>query len=104
MRVDLYLRVGFGAVRNWIDVIGGVLFLLPICLILTWFTWRLVRPVVGHRRGLAECRRPAALAGQAAAALGFALMALQGISEIIKRIAALCGLIGGEFEYQKPLQ
>jgi TRAP-type mannitol/chloroaromatic compound transport system permease small subunit len=31
-------------------------------------------------------------------------MALQGISEIIKRIAALEDLIEAEFKYEKPLQ
>jgi TRAP-type mannitol/chloroaromatic compound transport system permease small subunit len=36
--------------------------------------------------------------------VGFALMALQGISEIIKRIAALEHVIEADFKYEKPLQ
>ena len=36
--------------------------------------------------------------------LGFVLMALQGISEIIKRIAALEHVIDADFKYEKPLQ
>ena len=36
--------------------------------------------------------------------IGFALMALQGISEIIKRFAALEHVIDMEFKYEKPLQ
>ena len=36
--------------------------------------------------------------------VGFALMALQGISEIIKRVAALEHVIDIEFKYEKPLQ
>lgn len=36
--------------------------------------------------------------------IGFALMALQGISEIIKRIAALEHVIEADFKYEKPLQ
>jgi len=36
--------------------------------------------------------------------VGFALMAAQGISEIIKRIAALEHVIDIEFKYEKPLQ
>ena len=36
--------------------------------------------------------------------VGFVLMALQGISEIIKRIAALEHVIDIEFKYEKPLQ
>jgi TRAP-type mannitol/chloroaromatic compound transport system permease small subunit len=36
--------------------------------------------------------------------LGFGLMALQGISEIIKRIQALIEHGQLQFEYEKPLQ
>jgi TRAP-type mannitol/chloroaromatic compound transport system permease small subunit len=36
--------------------------------------------------------------------VGFFLMALQGISEIIKRIAALEHVIEMEFKYEKPIQ
>ena len=36
--------------------------------------------------------------------VGFFLMALQGVSEIIKRIAALEHVIDAEFKYEKPLQ
>ena len=36
--------------------------------------------------------------------VGFALMALQGVSEIIKRVAALEHLIDADFKYEKPLQ
>ena len=36
--------------------------------------------------------------------VGFALMALQGVSEIIKRIAALIHHHRLQYEYEKPLQ
>ena len=36
--------------------------------------------------------------------LGFALMFLQGLSELIKRFAALQGLMTLETRYEKPLQ
>jgi TRAP-type mannitol/chloroaromatic compound transport system permease small subunit len=36
--------------------------------------------------------------------VGFALLTLQGFSEIIKRAAALRGFQVEEAEYQKPLQ
>jgi TRAP-type mannitol/chloroaromatic compound transport system permease small subunit len=45
------------------------------------------------------------MAGQAVVAGRLSLMALQGISEIIKRIAALeRHAIGVEFKYEKPLE
>ncbi len=36
--------------------------------------------------------------------VGFGLMALQGVSELIKRIAALEHVIDMDFKYEKPLQ
>jgi TRAP-type mannitol/chloroaromatic compound transport system permease small subunit len=36
--------------------------------------------------------------------LGFALLALQGISELIKRIAALADSYRLEYQYETPLQ
>ena len=88
----------------WIDIIGGFLFLLPICVILTYFTWPwFVESWVGNEAssnagGL--IRWPVKLL----LPVGFALMALQGISEIIKRVAALEHVIDIEFKYEKPLQ
>ena len=36
--------------------------------------------------------------------LGFALMFLQGVSEVIKRIAYLMGVIEMDTHYEKPVQ
>jgi TRAP-type mannitol/chloroaromatic compound transport system permease small subunit len=36
--------------------------------------------------------------------LGFALLAVQGISEIIKRIAALKGYVVIDAKYERPMQ
>jgi TRAP-type mannitol/chloroaromatic compound transport system permease small subunit len=36
--------------------------------------------------------------------VGFGLMAIQGVSELIKRIAALEHVIEADFKYEKPLQ
>src|SRR5262249_25235492 len=39
VRVDLLYGMMSPRKRIWIDIIGGALFLLPICIILTYFTW-----------------------------------------------------------------
>src|SRR5262249_60126294 len=39
VRVDLFYGMASERARIWIDVIGGLLFLLPICIILIYFTW-----------------------------------------------------------------
>jgi TRAP-type mannitol/chloroaromatic compound transport system permease small subunit len=104
VRVDLVYGMVSERARIWIDIIGGILFLLPICLILIYFTW----PWFVQSWNLGEessnagglIRWPVKLL----LPVGFVLMALQGVSEIIKRIAALEHVIDLEFKYEKPLQ
>ena len=104
VRVDLLYGMVSERTRIWIDIIGGLLFLLPICVILTYFTWPWfvnswrLDEVSTNAGGL--IRWPVKLLMP----VGFALMALQGISEIIKRVAALEHVIDIEFKYEKPLQ
>ena len=104
VRVDLVYGMMSERMRIWIDIIGGLVFLLPICVILVYFTWPwfveswTIDEASSNAGGL--IRWPVKLL----LPVGFALMALQGVSEIIKRIAALEHVIDAEFKYEKPLQ
>lgn len=104
VRVDLVYGMVSERTRIWIDIIGGFLFLLPICVILVYFTWpwfvEAWRLNEGSSNAGGLIRWPVKLM----LPVGFALMALQGISEIIKRIAALENVIEADFHYEKPLQ
>jgi len=77
--------------RNWIDVFGHVFFLAPLCLIIVYegvpFFMRsyLSGENSGNAGGLILW--PAKLL----VPLGFALLLLQGVSELIKRIAIIRG-------------
>src|SRR5262249_32444406 len=104
VRVDLFYGMVSERARIWIDIIGGLLFLLPICIIPIYFTlpWFLAAYRLGEHSNNAG-----GLLGwpvKLILPVGFALMALQGVSEIIKRVAALRNLIAAEFKYEKPLQ
>lgn len=104
VRVDLFYGLASERTRIWIDIVGGLLFLLPICLILTYFTWPwfveswTINEASSNAGGLV--RWPVKLL----LPVGFFLMAAQGVSEIIKRVAALEHVIDAEFKYEKPLQ
>ncbi len=104
VRVDLFYGMASDRARIWIDVIGGLLFLLPICIILIYFTWPWF--LESYRLGEQSNNAGGLLRWPVKLILpvGFGLMALQGVSEIIKRIAALENLIKAEFKYEKPLQ
>ena len=104
VRVDLVYSAVSERGRMWIDILGGLLFLLPICVILVYFTWPWfleswrIGETSSNAGGLV--RWPVKLM----LPLGFALMTLQGISEIIKRIAALTDHYRLQYTYEKPLQ
>jgi TRAP-type mannitol/chloroaromatic compound transport system permease small subunit len=104
VRVDLVYGMISERARLWIDIVCGFLFLLPFCTIMIYFTWPWfveswkIGETSSNAGGL--IRWPVKLM----LPIGFALMALQGISEIIKRIAALEHVIDEEFKYEKPLQ
>ena len=104
VRVDLFYGLASERTRIWIDIVGGLLFLLPICVILTYFTWPwfveswTINEASSNAGGLV--RWPVKLL----LPVGFFLMAIQGVSEIIKRVAALEHVIDADFKYEKPLQ
>lgn len=87
-----------------VDLFGLVFFLMPAALLLAWMSWPwFVDSFVTHEMssnagGL--IRWPVKLL----LPIGFALLTLQGISEIIKRIAYLRGLIAMDTHYERPLQ
>jgi TRAP-type mannitol/chloroaromatic compound transport system permease small subunit len=104
VRVDLVYGLVSERTRIWIDIVCGFLFLLPICVILTYFTWPwfvdswMINEQSSNAGGLV--RWPVKLLMP----VGFGLMAIQGVSELIKRIAALEHVIEADFKYEKPLQ
>ena len=104
VRVDLVYAHVSPRTRLWIDVFGIICFLLPATIILTKMTWPFfydawLRNEDSNNAG-GLIRWPVKLLMP----VGFALLALQGVSEIIKRIAALEHVIDIEFKYEKPLQ
>ena len=104
VRVDLLYGMVSEKTRIWIDIIGGLLFLLPICLILIYYTWPwFVASWQGHE-GSSNAGGLLRWPVKLLLPVGFALMALQGVSEIIKRVAAIEHVIDAEFKYEKPLQ
>ncbi len=91
VRIDiLYNRFGPRG-QAWIDLAGGLLFLLPMAGLLAWLAWPMFYEAwVTHEMspdagGLV--RWPVKLL----LPVGFALLALQGVAEVIKRIGVLSG-------------
>ena len=82
--------------RAIIEIVGGVLFLLPFAILVVYLSWPQfllsLHETSSDAGGL--IRWPVRIL----IPLGFALLALQGISEIVKRVAFLQGLLPSPFE------
>ena len=93
IRIDIVTGNLSRRAQAWIDVIGGIFFLLPVTLLILWLSWPMfvesyIRDEVSADPG-GLLRWPVKIL----VPIGFLLLALQGISELIKRIAYLRGVI-----------
>ena len=104
VRVDLVYMSLSPRGRLWIDTLGFTIILIPAGIYLTYlsfpFFWQAFASDEVSQNAGGLTLWPAKLL----LPLGFALLTIQGISELIKRIAALQGEIEIETEYEKPLQ
>jgi TRAP-type mannitol/chloroaromatic compound transport system permease small subunit len=104
VRVDIIYGKLRGKGPVFVDLFGLIFFLLPVMGLLTWLTvpffWNMfvTKEMSGNIGGL--IRWPAGLL----LPLGFGAMFLQGVAEIIKRVAFLGGRYQMETHYEKPVQ
>jgi TRAP-type mannitol/chloroaromatic compound transport system permease small subunit len=104
VRVEIFYLFLSERGQFWLDMIGTLFFLIPACLLLAYLSWPFfmqsysVGEVSGNAGGL--MRWPIKFVIPS----GFALLALQGVSEVIKRIAALQGTVTIDAKYERPTQ
>jgi TRAP-type mannitol/chloroaromatic compound transport system permease small subunit len=108
VRVDLIYSQLSDRARLYTDLFGLILFLMPACILFTWLSWTtlfypswLVSEHSLNAGGLP--RYPIKLI----VPLGFFMLSLQGLSEIIKRINALKrngAPPSADLHYEKPMQ
>ena len=104
VRVDIVYSHLSTRKQIWIDLFGGIFFLLPAAIILAWMSWPVFytswteHEMSGNAGGL--IRWPVKIF----LPLGFALLTAQGVSEVIKRIAMLTGHMKADSHYERPLQ
>ena len=91
VRIDIVMGRFSPKVQTWIDVLGTIFFLLPMAIMFIYLSWPIfVRTYTFHEistnaGGLVIW--PARLL----VPIGFVLLVLQGLSELMKRIAFLAG-------------
>ena len=104
VRVDLFYSSRSDRGQVWIDIIGIVLFFFPVMIFLTWLSvpffpqsWR-SGEMSNNAGGLIIWPAKILLP------IGFGLLTIQGVSELIKRILVLRGEMAIETKYEKPVQ
>lgn len=104
VRVDLFYGMTSERARTWIDLLGGLFFLMPLCILLIYFTWGWAWQSFASGEGSANAGGLPPWPAKMLLPAGFAILLLQGIAEIIKCILALTTSYVREFAYEKPLQ
>ncbi|WBU65183.1 TRAP transporter small permease subunit [Paracoccus aerodenitrificans] len=107
IRIDIVYGAWSRRVQHWIDLIGHLLFLMPFTLVMLYFLFPYV--IRSFERGEVSASAGGLILWPAKGLLlvGFILLFLQGISEIIKKIAVMRGLIEDPHElksHHAPLE
>lgn len=103
IRIDVLASRWSKSTRDWVDVIGHIVVLIPFCLLMIYDLWPFVKS--SYLSGEVS-NNPGGLIKWPAKALilvGFVLLLLQGVSELIKRIAIIRGLIPDPHEEKQEL-
>src|SRR3978361_873136 len=104
VRVEIFYLFLSERGQLWLPLLGPPFFLIPACLLLSYLSWPFfyqayaVGEVSGNAGGL--IRWPIKLV----VPIGLVMLALQGVSEVIKRIAALQGYVTIDAKYERLTQ
>jgi TRAP-type mannitol/chloroaromatic compound transport system permease small subunit len=104
IRIDIVNNMFPKRVRHWIDVLGHAFFLLPFTVVMLITGWPFffasfrINEQSGHAGGLPQWPAKVLIP------TGFFLLFLQGISELIKRIAVMQGRIPDPHAVHHPLE
>lgn len=91
VRIDVVSSRLSRRAQAWIDVIGTVAFLMPITIMMTWLSWPVFMQAFTHNEMSSNAGGLILWPARLMVPLGFALLLLQGISELTKIAAFLSG-------------
>lgn len=104
VRVDVIYGILKPRSRAYIDLFGLIFFLMPAMVLFFYLSWPLFVQMFISGEGSPNSggltRWPAMLT----LPLGFGLMVLQGLAEIVKRVAWLMNIYQMDMHYERPLQ
>lgn len=93
VRIDIISTRLSARARNWIDVVGIIICLWPMAFIIMWLSWPLLADAYTRHEVSSNAGGLIIWPARLLVPLGFFLLILQSVSELIKRIAFLAGRI-----------
>jgi TRAP-type mannitol/chloroaromatic compound transport system permease small subunit len=101
VRIDVVVGRFSKRTQVWIDVFGFIFFLLPATLLILYFSIPFAYESIRNQEVSSNAGGLIIWPAKTLIPIGFFLLTLQGISELIKRIGFLMGLVdASEFEKQ----
>jgi TRAP-type mannitol/chloroaromatic compound transport system permease small subunit len=77
--------------QAWIDVFGTLFFLLPMAILFVWLSWPVFVRTFTHNEISTNAGGLVLWPARLLVPIGFTLLSIQGLSELIKRVAFLAG-------------
>ena len=102
VRVDVLYGGHSQRGKAWVDLVGGVLLLIPFCCFAVWISWDFVMSSWEIREQSSDPGGLPRWPLKIVVPTAFALVGLQGVSEVIKRIAILRGSSAEEVGLTEP--
>ncbi len=93
IRIDVVTGRLSRRAQAWIDIIGTLLFLMPMAITILWLSWPVFVDAYQRHEVSTNAGGLIIWPARLMVPIGFLLLVLQGISELIKRIAFLRGMI-----------
>jgi TRAP-type mannitol/chloroaromatic compound transport system permease small subunit len=100
VRIDIIQGRLSPRAQNWIDVVGIVLFLWPMSFVIMWLSWPLFVDSLARHEVSSNAGGLLIWPARLMMPIGFALLIMQSVSELIKRIAFLRGRIPDPLQKQ----
>jgi TRAP-type mannitol/chloroaromatic compound transport system permease small subunit len=91
IRIDVVYGKFSRRTQHWIDLFGHVFFLMPFVLLMTYYLVPYVLMSVRSQEGSSSAGGLIVWPAKAILLFGFVLLAFQGVSEIIKKVAIMNG-------------
>jgi TRAP-type mannitol/chloroaromatic compound transport system permease small subunit len=104
VRVDLLYGGAPPRRKLWTDIIGIVFFLFPTALVIGYFSWGFFLESYRSNEWSSNAGGLPVWPVKSLLPFGLALLFLQGVAELIRRVAALRGAAEQAPGYERPLQ